>query len=522
MKLNVLNFIDFYKADHRRQYPEGTELVYSNFTPRSDRLYGATKFFDGKVVNVGVEGMCKWLLQEAFNEGFFCIPKEEAVQAYKRRMDNALGPDAIPVDHIEALHDLGYLPLQVKALPEGAKSPMKVPVMTVCNTIPEFYWLVNYLETVMSNSLWKLMTTATIASEYRTILEHYYEKTGAPKELIEIACHDFSARGMCGAIDASVSGMGHLLSFSGTDTVSAIDYAENYYGANSDEELVGCSVPATEHSVICMGTKEGELETFRRLITDLYPSGIVSIVSDTWDFWKVITEYTMELKEEILNRQPNALGLCKTVFRPDSGDPVKILTGYKRNEITKMPYSTDSGCEYYCNTTGKELTEAEVKGAVECLWDIFGGTETDKGYKMLNDKVGLIYGDSITRERAIAILDRLEKKGFAASNVVFGVGSYTYQYMTRDTLGFAMKATYGEVNGEPREIFKDPVTDSGTKKSAKGLMMVQRDDQGEYFMVDSVDPISETMGELETVFLNGEVVRETPFSEIRKRVRGEI
>lgn len=539
MKLNILNFIDFYKADHRRQYPEGTELVYSNFTPRSDRLYGGTKFFDGKVVNVGVEGMCKWLLQEAFNEGFFCIPKEEAVRAYKRRMDNALGPDAIPVDHIEALHDLGYLPLQVKALPEGAKSPMKVPVMTVCNTIPEFYWLVNYLETVMSNSLWKLMTTATIASEYRAILEHYYEKTGAPKELIEIACHDFSARGMCGAIDASVSGMGHLLSFSGTDTVSAIDYAENYYGANSDEELVGCSVPATEHSVMCMGTKEDEVETFRRLITDLYPSGIVSIVSDTWDFWKVITEYTMELKEEILNRQPNALGLCKTVFRPDSGDPVKILTGY-----IKGSHPSNGDGEVYRNMGGKwfladdwvsneyddywlksgatEIKEHEVKGAVECLWDIFGGTKTDKGYKMLDDKVGLIYGDSITRERAIAILDRLEKKGFAASNVVFGVGSYTYQYMTRDTLGFAMKATYGEVNGEPREIFKDPVTDSGTKKSAKGLMMVQRDDQGEYFMVDSVDPIIETMGELETVFLNGEVVRETPLSEIRKRVRGEL
>lgn len=258
MKYNVLNFIDFYKADHRNQYPVGTEVVYSNFTPRSDRLYGATQFFDGRVVNVGVEAMCKWLLQEAFNESFFCIPKEDAVRQYKRRMDNALGPDAIQVDHIEALHDLGYLPLQVKALPEGAKSPMKVPVMTVVNTKPEFFWLVNYLETVMSNSLWKLMTTATIASEYRAILEHYYDKTGAPKELIEIACHDFSARGMCGPHDASMSGLGHLLSFSGTDTVSAIDFAEDYYGANSDEELIGCSVPATEHSVTCASIADAE------------------------------------------------------------------------------------------------------------------------------------------------------------------------------------------------------------------------------------------------------------------------
>lgn len=282
--------------------------------------------------------------------------------------------------------------------------------------------------------------------------------------------------------------------------------------------------------------KLAEKAFIKRLITELYPDGIVSVVADSFDFWRVITKIAPELKDEILNRQPNALGLCKTVFRPDSGDPVKILTGYnvmKYEDITfdthvldierkgYEAYETHKG-EVVCLKTKKKLTEAEVKGAVECLWDIFGGTETDKGYKMLNDKVGLIYGDSITRERAIDILDRLEKKGFAASNVVFGIGSYTYQYMTRDTLGFAMKATYGEVNGEPREIFKDPVTDSGTKKSAKGLMMVQQDTDGEYFMLDSVDKISETMGCLETVFIDGEVVRETPFSEIRKRVRGEI
>lgn len=294
MKLNPLNFIDFYKADHRNQYPEGTEVVYSNFTPRSDRLYGATKFHDGKVVNIGVEGMCKWLLQETFNEGFFCIPKEEAVQAYKRRMDNALGLDAIAVDHIEDLHDLGYLPLVVKALPEGARSDIKVPVMTVKNTLPEFFWLVNYLETVMSNALWKPMTTATIAAEYRSILEHYYEKTGAPKEIIDIACHDFSSRGMCGPVDSAMSGIGHLLSFVGTDTVSAIDFAENYYGANSDEEMVGCSVPATEHSVTCAsiadleeelgGKKEAEKAFLKRLITELYPTGIVSAVADSFDF----------------------------------------------------------------------------------------------------------------------------------------------------------------------------------------------------------------------------------------------
>ena len=490
--MNPLMSIDFYKADHRRQYPEGTEYVYSNFTPRSDRLAKVLDDFDQRVVFLGLQAYIKRVLQDQWQREFFDKPREDVVRKYKRRMDTSLGEGAIPMDHIEALHDLGYLPLKIKALDEGSRVNTKVPMFTVVNTIQEFYWLTNYIETSISAEVWKPCTTATLAYEYKRLLTKYAHKTGAPLDTIAIQAHDFSFRGMSGSEDAALAGLGHLTNFIGTDTVAAIDYAEDYYNAT---EVVGVSVPATEHSVMCMGTKESEIETFKRLINELYPSGIVSIVSDTWDFWKVITEFAVELKDDILNRQPNAIGLAKTVFRPDSGDPVKVI----------------------CGDSDAELGTPEYKGAVECLWETFGGTETDKGYKLLNERVGLIYGDSITIERAQAILEQLEAKGFASTNIVFGVGSYTYQYLTRDTFGFAMKATWGQVNGEQRVIFKDPITDKGEKKSAAGLLRIEATDTG-FKLFDRQSVQQEDQGALETVYLDGKLVKETTFEDIRSRL----
>lgn len=520
--MNPSTNIDFYKADHKSQYPENTELVYSNFTPRSDRLAPVlSQFWDGKIVWFGMQYfMADYLIGE-WNEEFFTRDKESVCNYFKRRMDNALGPDAVSSKELEDLHDLGYLPIEIKSLPEGSRVNMKVPVFTIRNTLPEFFWLTNYLETVMSCDLWKPTTTATIAYEYRKILEHYAEETGADKEGIGIQAHDFSMRGMSGRKDAAISGMGHLLSFVGTDSVPAIDACEYYYLANSDKELIGCSVPATEHSVMCMGTKDGEIETFRRLITETYPEGIVSIVSDTWDFWKVVTEYTVELKDDIVNRKPNPLGLNKVVLRPDSGDPVDILCGlddcsYRRTKDgVAYPLEAWNGGDLVGGYD--PIPEHIIKGAVECLWDVFGGTTTEKGYKVLDEHIGLIYGDSITLQRANEILARLQRKGFASSNVVFGVGSYTYQYLTRDTFGFAMKATYGEVNGEGREIFKDPVTDKGTKKSAKGLLRVEKED-GEFVLYDQQTWEQESQGELKTVFLNGKMTSVESLSGIRERL----
>jgi nicotinamide phosphoribosyltransferase len=489
MRINPLTAIDFYKADHRRQYPEGTQYVYSNFTPRSSRHAPVLKDFEGRVVFFGLQGFIKDYLIDVWNENFFQRPRDTVVAEYKRRMDSSLGVDAVPVDHIRELHDLGYLPLRIKALPEGSRVPIKVPMLTLVNTDPRFFWLTNYLETCMSAELWKSCATATIAYEYRRLLTRFTELTGSDPGFIPVQAHDFSFRGMSGIHDAAQSGVGHLTSFIGTDSVASIDYAEQFYGATGP---IGVSVPATEHSVMCMGTKSDEIGTFRRLITDLYPSGIVSIVSDTWDFWQVVTEFASTLKPEILARSPNAAGLCRVVFRPDSGDPTKIICG--------DPEAPNGSPQH--------------KGAVECL---YGGTTTSRGYKVLNPKVGLIYGDSITLSRAESIMSGLEKKGFAAGNVVLGVGSYTYQFLSRDSFGFAMKATWGQVAGEPRNIFKDPVTDDGAKKSAKGLLRIER--QGDEFQLfDQQTREQEESGALRTVFEDGRLTTEVTLDEVRARL----
>ncbi len=494
MYINPLTAIDFYKTDHRRQYPEGTTEVYANFTPRSSRLAKVlNEVYDNKIVFFGLQYFIKDFLINAWNEQFFKKNKVIVVAAYKRRMDMALGKDAIDVSHIAALHDLGYLPIKIKALPEGTRVPIGVPVLTIVNTHPEFFWLTNYLESVISCYLWKPVTSATTAFEYKRLLLEYAEKTGAPKDFIQFQAHDFSFRGMSSLQDSALSGLAHLTSFWGTDSVPSIDLAEDYYGADADIEMIGCSVPATEHSVMCMGMQDGELATFRRLICNLYPNGVVSIVSDTWDFWRVVTEYTLVLKNEILSRDG------KLVIRPDSGDPVKIVAG--------DPEAAKDSPEY--------------KGAIECLWDIFGGTITDKGYKMLDSHIGLIYGDSITLERAQAILKRLEAKGFCSGNIVFGVGSYTYQYVTRDNFGFAMKATSGVVNGERRDIFKDPKTDSGTKKSAKGLLRLELVENN-IVLYDKQNEEQENMGLLEIVFIDGKLTKDICLSEIRKTIDSEL
>ena len=491
MKLNALTLIDFYKSGHKFQYTPGTTKVYSNFTPRSSHHFQIPDVKE--VLFFGLQGKLMWLVKELWDETFFNLPKQEVVAEYKRRMDTSLGEGAVPVDHIAALHDLGYLPLCIKALPEGSLVSLKVPVFTITNTHPDFFWLTNYFEDMLSAESWKSINNATIAYQYRKLFNKFAEFTGSPAWFTDWQGHDFSMRGMSGVHDAASTGASHLISFLGTDTIPAMDYLDTYYGGR--DTFLGGSVPATEHSVMCIDGNTDEIGTFRRLITEVYPSGIVSIVSDTWDFWKVITEYAEILKPEILARTVNPLGQAKVVFRPDSGNPADIICGDVR-EPTGSP---------------------AFKGAVECLWDIFGGTINEKGYKVLNERVGLIYGDSITYERAQDILARLQWKGFASCNIVFGIGSYTYQHSTRDSLGFAMKATYAEVNGEARELFKDPITDSGTKKSAKGLLRVE-EENGTFVLYDQQTPEQEASGALKTVFLNGTLFNLQTIAEIRNRV----
>ena len=491
MKLLPILLKDGYKVGHKFQYPENTTLVYSNMTPRKSRNEGVNE-----IVFFGLQYFIKEYLIRQFEENFFRRPKEEVLQEYARRLDAYLGKDSITYQHIAALHDLGYLPLEIKALPEGYLVPMRVPVFTVRNTLPDFFWLTNMLETLMSAVLWKPSTSATTAFQYlRTFTEYAGATVGGDDSFIPWQGHDFSFRGMAGIEDAVISGAGHLLSFTGTDTIPAIDFLEEYYQADCTRELIGGSVPATEHSVMCMGTQDGEIETFLRLVREVYPSGIVSIVSDTWDFWQVITEFLPRLKEQILARNG------KVVIRPDSGDPVKIIVGDETAPVGSPEY----------------------KGAIECIWEVFGGTVTQKGYKLLDGHIGLIYGDSITTERQLAILEGLKRKGFASYNVVLGIGSYTYEYVTRDTFGFAMKATYGEVRGVGRDIFKDPRTDDGTKKSAKGLMQVYRDPStGRLVLKDQCTWEEEGKGELRPVFRDGELLVDERLEVIRGRVRENL
>lgn len=482
--MNPLLLTDGYKVDHKRQYPDGTTLVYSNWTPRKSRIEGIDE-----VVFFGLQYFLKKYIIQDFDLHFFKQPKEAVVKKYARRINNYLGENQVGTKHIEDLHDLGYIPMVFKALPEGASVPIRVPIFTMYNTIPEFFWLTNYFETLLSAVIWLPCNSATIAKQYRKVLDKYAEETSSIPEFVDWQGHDFSMRGMGGIEAAVTSAAGHLLSFTGSDTIPAIDFFEEYYSANSDTELIAGSVAATEHSVMCMGTTEGEYETFKRLICEVYPKGIVSIVSDTWDLWKVLTDYLPRLKDEIVSREG------KVVVRPDSGDPVDIICG---------------------NPNGK--TEQEKKGVIELLWDVFGGTVNAKGFKELVPQIGAIYGDSITVTRATAICERLKAKGFASTNVVLGIGSFTYQYNTRDTFGFAMKATYGEVNGDGRAIFKDPITDDGTKKSAKGLMKIERA-EGKYTLTDEVSWEEEQKGELKEVFRDGKLLIDQSLSDIRKLVK---
>jgi len=509
--MNSLFLTDGYKTSHNKQFPAGIEEVYSGFTARSNKY--APEGCD-EIVVFGTQ-MVFDQIHEHFEHNFFHTGvrnspladskkhmaqlKSDALDSVKEELSMYLNCD-YDISHFEALYDLGYLPIKVKALEEGTLCPIKVPMLTITNTHPDFFWLTNYLETVISNLLWKPITSATLAHQYKKILSKWALKTDESNiSFVDFQAHDFSMRGL-DSIDATIaSGLGHLTSFKGTDSLPAIWGARKYY---HEKGFVAGSVPATEHSVMCAGSKESELETYRRLLS-IYPTGILSVVSDTWNLWNVHQVILPALKSEIMARDG------KLVIRPDSGDPVEILCG-------KIGY-IDSIADTYPNF--KDEDRASGKGVVELLWDLFGGTVNDQGFKVLDSHIGAIYGDSITLERAEQICQRLSDKGFASTNVVLGIGSFTYQYNTRDTFGFAMKATYVKVNGVGQEIFKDPVTDDGVKKSATGLMKVYKED-GKIKLLDKCTPEQEQEGLMKVIYENGFLLSRDTLTEIRERLNG--
>lgn len=488
---NPATLIDGYKLDHRRQYPAKTTRVYSNWTPRESRVPGVDR-----VVFFGLQAFqLRYLDAEvgAFSK-FFKAPVGEACERYARRVNGYLGPNSIGTEHIRDLHKMGYFPLEFRALPEGTRVPLRVPMFTVENTHDEFAWLTNYIETLASCEIWMPCTSATRARQMRHILNSAAGLTGSPIEFVPWQGHDFSFRGMPGLEAAQMSGAGHLLSFTGSDTMPAYEWIEDFYGPIPDGYLIDGSVAATEHSVMCAGGKENELQTFERLL-DLYPSGIVSVVSDTWDLWEVITKTLPQIKDRIMSREG------KLVIRPDSGNPVDIICG--------DPSATPGSPAH--------------KGVVELLWDVFGGSRTSTGHRILDSHIGCIYGDSITTDRATQITDRLATKDFASANVVFGIGSYTYQYCTRDTFGFAMKATWCKVDGEGRDLFKQPKTDSGMKNSAKGRLAVLYDIlKDDFSLINQATPEQEAASLLRPQWRDGKLLVRQTFPEIRQRLAEDL
>ena len=484
-KINPMLLIDFYKAVHAEMLPLGITKSVSYFTPRMSRV----NRWD-QVVMFGLQGFIKTYLVEYFEEEFFKKPFEEVMKEYRRIMDASLGAETYRIEKIEKLHRLGYLPIEIVALKEGSRVPMRVPMFGITNTHPDFAWLPQSLESLISAESWHPMLAATVGAAYREIVDRYYERTCEDNVERARALGAFDFRGEECTPSAIKAGAGWCLSFLNTATVPTIPYLENNYNCDCTREPVAFGSPSTEHSVMCSNyaVDGDEITLLRRLLTEIYPETSFSAVLDSYDYWNVIDNVLPKLKKEILEHKGCML------MRGDSGDCVEVVT----------------------NTVFK-------------LWEMFGGTVNRKGYKVLDPHVKAIYGDSITVQRCEEIYGILEKNGFSCSNVALGVGSFSMQCIeedgmlkpfTRDTFSFCIKATYCEIGGKPHPIFKNP-KDGGFKKSQKGCCVVKRDAKGEYQYQDGFtweEAVNHPENELVTVYRDGELLVEQSLSEIRSRL----
>lgn len=526
---NPLLLIDFYKAVHHDQYPRGITKLVSYLTPRTSRING----WDN-VVMFGLQPFIIQYLIGYFNEYFFDRPEDEVVEEYCHVLDNTLGKNTYDIQKVIDLHRLGYLPIEIKAIDEGTIVPIKVPLIEISNTHPDYAWLVNTIESVMSAELWHGLIAAYVGKLYRDIVNKYYEISVDNNVPRNQALGLFSFRGEESLESAVKSSAGWCLSFLNTATVPTFDYFKKYYNSGDNQVIKGAI--STEHSVMCSNTAVdgNEVDLVRRFLTDIYKDHSFSMVSDSYDYWNMVDNIIPSLKKEILDHNG-----CLLV-RGDSGDPVDIVT----------------------NT-------------VFHLWNTFGGTINSKGFKVLDPHVKAIYGDSITPKRCREIYEILIENGFACNNVSLGVGSFSmecfeevttidkimnqhdFDYVckmiydktgdmkfavdtileigktninvlspfTRDTLGIAVKATYCEINGVGYEIFKNPRTDTAHfKKSQKGMCYVSLNNGviecSDGYTPDTL-PIDGNL--LKTVFKNGEIIRVQTLSEVRDRLnRGEF
>ena len=471
---NPLLMIDFYKSTHHEQYPAGLTKMVSYYTPRMSRLKDTDK-----ITMFGLQAFIKEYLIEGFNTYFFNRSEKEVVAEYERVLNATLGKGAFESQKIRELHQLGYLPLEISAVPEGMRTAIGVPQIEITNTHPNFVWLVNTIETLLSCTMWHTQVSAEVGYRYRQIVQKYKDLTCNDDVQVSRLLGDFSMRGQQSAESAIKSSAAWCLSFANTATVPAILWLEDNYDCDCTKEPVAFGAISTEHSVMCsnFAVDGDEITQIKRLLTEIYPNHSFSMVSDSYDYWNLVNNLLPQCKEEIMNHNG-----CISI-RGDSGDPIEIIAGkdilkikddYEFNILMNEPgnwISEYSGVEpndeglmeevtiyaeynsklykvmaisevikerggwsnnnYYCfdhwNAAVKEIPyTAEIMGTVWALDQIFGSTVNSKGYKVLDPHVKAIYGDSITPQRCKEIYRRLMDKGYAINNAALGVGSFSF------------------------------------------------------------------------------------------------
>lgn len=483
--INPMLLIDFYKAVHAEMLPTKITKSVSYFTPRMSRVR-----MWNKVVMFGLQGFVKTYLIDYFNERFFERPIDEVISEYERIMDASLGKGVYGLQKIKDLHALGYLPIEIWALPEGTKVPMHVPMFCITNTHDDFAWLPQALESLISAEAWHPMLAATVGATYRDIVNKFYDETCDDSVSRNKALGSFDFRGEECTDSAIKAAAGWCLSFVNTATVPVIPYLEKLYNCDCTKEPVAFGSPSTEHAVMCSNyaVDGDEVTLLKRLLTEIYPDTSFSAVLDSYDYWNVIDNVLPQIKPEIMMHNGCML------MRGDSGDCIEV--------VTKTVFK---------------------------LWDEFGGTINSKGYKVLDPHVKAIYGDSITIQRCERIYEILKDNGFAASNVALGVGSFSFQCVeedgilkpfTRDTFSSCIKATYCEIDHKPYPIFKNP-KEGGFKKSQKGCCLVYKNDNGELCYKDEYtwkEVSCNSKQELKAIFRNSELLIDDSLANIRNRL----
>lgn len=503
MNFNPLLLIDFYKATHAEQYPKEIAYLTSYYTPRMSRLPDVDK-----VTFFGLQYFIQEYLMDGFQKNFFQRPKDEVLAEYERVIKYTLGEGSADCGKIARLHDLGYLPLAISAVPEGTRTKVGVPQLEITNTHPDFPWLVNTIESAISATLWHAQVSAEVGVRYWNVVKPWWEKTCDPSVDPHRMLGDFSFRGQHSIESAILSSMGWLLTHYNTATVPAIMAMEKYYDCDIEQDVVGYGAISTEHSVMCsnFAVDGDEITQVKRLLTEIYPNHSFSMVSDSYDYWNLVDNILPQCREEIMNHNGCLL------IRGDSGNPVEVVTQ-----------------------------------TVFHLWDMFGGTINSKGYKVLDPHVKAIYGDSIIPDYAEAAYRILEENGFAANNIVLGVGSMSMMALvgkneetgklvfagehngtacgpyTRDTYGIAIKATNGELaDGTNIPIFKQP-KECSWKKSQKGCCIVAPDGQSYtdgHTMFDTACAVDNL---IDLVWIDGEWVgNPLTLSEVRQNLEASL